>query len=101
MVKRAGVTHRGIHHVRHAYVTSLAEQGVHERVAQQLAGHADGRTAHDVYPHVTSTMAEGAAAAVERAVGALYTGRGATGSKNGSSASAREQSEDVGSVASL
>jgi len=25
------VKHRGIHHIRHAYVTMLAEQGMHER----------------------------------------------------------------------
>jgi site-specific recombinase XerD len=35
---KAGVAHRGIHHLRHAFVTMLAEEGVHERVAQQLAG---------------------------------------------------------------
>jgi integrase len=32
-----GVEHRGIHHMRHAWVTMLAERGVHERVTQQLA----------------------------------------------------------------
>jgi hypothetical protein len=41
ILARAGVEHRGIHHMRHAYITMLAEEGVHERVAQQLAGHAD------------------------------------------------------------
>ena len=38
IVRNAGVEHRGIHHMRHAYGTSLAEIGVHERVAQYLLG---------------------------------------------------------------
>jgi integrase len=62
-----GVEHRGIHHLRHAFVTLLAEQGVHERVAQHLAGHADGRMTREVYTHVTRTMLDGGTAVVERA----------------------------------
>ena len=49
ILRTAGVDHRGIHHLRHAYVTMLAEQGVHERVAQQLAGHADARMTREIY----------------------------------------------------
>ncbi len=67
ILERAGVEHRGIHHLRHAYVTMLAENGVHERVAQHLAGHADGRMTREVYTHVTQRMLEGATAVVERA----------------------------------
>lgn len=69
---RAGVEHRGIHHMRHAYVTMLAEQGVHERVAQQLAGHADSRITREVYTHVTDRMLDGAVDAIERAAQDLY-----------------------------
>lgn len=47
---QAGVEHRGVHHMRHAYVTMFAEQGVHERVAQQLAdrptAESHGRSTH-------------------------------------------------------
>ncbi len=64
--------HRGIHPMRHAYVTMLAEQGVHERVAQQLAGHADSRTTRDIYTHVTGAMLDGAVDAIERAAQALH-----------------------------
>jgi integrase len=34
ILKNAGVVHRGIHHMRHTYGTTLAERGVHERTAQ-------------------------------------------------------------------
>jgi len=54
--------------MRHAYVTMLAEQGVHERVAQQLAGHADARMTRDIYTHVTGPMFEKAANTIARAV---------------------------------
>lgn len=60
------MAHRGVHHLRHAYVTMLAEQGVHERVAQQLAGHADSRVTREGYTHVTARMLDGAAEAIER-----------------------------------
>jgi integrase len=69
ILERAGVEHRGIHHLRHTWITTLAEQGVHERTAQQLAGHADGRMTREIYTHVTDTMLQEAAAAIERAVG--------------------------------
>ena len=73
LLQQAGVEHRGIHHMRHAYVTMLAEQGVHERVAQHLAGHVDSRMTRLVYTHVTRAMLEGATAAVERAAQDLYS----------------------------
>jgi integrase len=57
----------GIHHLRHAFVTALAERGVHERVAQHLVGHADSRMTRDIYTHVTRTMLDGATEAMEAA----------------------------------
>ena len=36
--------------------TTLAEHGVHERVAQQLLGHADSRTTRKMYTHVSEKM---------------------------------------------
>lgn len=68
IVERAGVEHRGIHHMRHAWVTMLAEHGVHERVTQQLAGHADGRMTWEVYTHVTAPMFEATAVVIDQAV---------------------------------
>ena len=71
--------------MRHAYVTMLAEQGVHERVAQQLAGHADARMTREIYTHVTAPMFEAAARAISQAVDdAFGSGADASGS-NGSS----------------
>jgi integrase len=72
ILAQAGVPHRGIHHMRHAYLTMLAEHGVHERVAQQLAGHADSRITREVYTHVTGSMLDGATAAIVRAAEGLY-----------------------------
>jgi integrase len=60
--------HRGIHHLRHTWITTLAEQGVHERTAQQLAGHADGRMTREIYTQVTDTMLREASDAIERLV---------------------------------
>ena len=37
--------------------------------AQQLAGHADGRMTREIYTHVTDTMLQEAADAIERAIG--------------------------------
>lgn len=69
ILERAGVEHRGMHHLRHTWITTLAEQGVHERTAQQLAGHADGRMTREIYTHVTDVMLREAADAIERVVG--------------------------------
>jgi integrase len=85
ILKNAGVGHRGIHHMRHAYGTSLAEIGVHERVAQYLLGHADSRVTKEIYQHVTGSMLDSAASAIDQAVADVVTG--ARGSRNGSSVS--------------
>jgi integrase len=86
ILHKAGVDHRGIHHMRHAYVTMLAEQGVHERVAQQLAGHADARMTREIYTHVTAPMFDKAANAIAQAVDDTFgSSDDAIGSRNGSS----------------
>lgn len=78
IVERAGVEHRGVHHMRHAWVTMLAECGVHERVTQQLAGHADGWMTREVYTHVTAPMFDATVAVIEQVMNDL------NGSKGGS-----------------
>ena len=45
-----------MHHLRHGYATSLAEEGVNERAAQYLLGHADSRTTREIYTHTTDRM---------------------------------------------
>jgi integrase len=69
IVRKAGVEHRGIHHMRHAFITTLAERDVRERTAQHLAGHEDGRMTREIYTHVTRTMPNRANAIIEDAVG--------------------------------
>jgi hypothetical protein len=70
--------------MRHAYVTMLAERGVHERVAQQLAGHADARMTREIYTHVTAPMFDAAATAISQAVDGTF---GSSADANGSSGS--------------
>jgi site-specific recombinase XerD len=82
---RAEVEHRGIHHMRHTYGTTLGERGVHERVAQQLLGHADSRTSREIYTHVSEKMMGEAAQAITDAVGDVIGHRAAgNGSPAGS-----------------
>lgn len=82
VVSRAGVQHRGIHHLRHAYGTSLAERGVHERVTQYLLGHADSRTTREIYTHTTDRMLQLAVQAAGEAFDEAFSAP--NGSPNGS-----------------
>ncbi|MGH8897552.1 MAG: tyrosine-type recombinase/integrase [Egibacteraceae bacterium] len=68
VLERAAVRHRGFHHLRHTYGTSLAERGVHERVAQELMGHADSRTTREIYTHTTKRMMDAAISAAADAL---------------------------------
>jgi site-specific recombinase XerD len=102
VTERAGVEHRGIHHLRHTYGTNLAEQGVHERAAQQLLGHADSRTTREIYTHVSEKMMDDAVRAISDAVeGVIGERAAANGSRNGSldqdgGASSDEEDEVAG-----
>lgn len=87
VTEHAGVVHRGIHHLRHTYGTTLAESGVHERVAQQLLGHADSRTTREIYTHVSERMMGEAVQAISDAVDSVI------GNTNGSSSGSRDRSE--------
>jgi len=95
VVERAGVKHRGFHHLRHSYGTSLAERGVHERVAQELMGHADSRTTREIYTHTTSRMVDAAAEAVADALDEVLDG--ASGSLIGSPKPSNEMSDGAAS----
>ncbi len=41
-----------LHELRHAYLTPLAEEGVHPKVMQELAGHYSSQVTMDIYAHV-------------------------------------------------
>lgn len=93
VLRRAGVQHRGFHHLRHTYGTSLAERGVHERVTQELMGHADSRTTREIYTHTTSRMVDAAAEAVRDALDEVLDG--ASGSPIGSLKASNARSDGV------
>lgn len=74
--------HRGIHHLRHTFVTALAERNVPERAAQHLAGHADSRMTRRIFTYVTDAMLKAAAGAIEDAAATVSGDE--IGSPNGS-----------------
>lgn len=81
-----------MHHLRHTFVTALAERGVPERAAQHLAGHADSRMTRRIYTYVTDAMVEAAADAIEDATGAL-PGEGTGSQRPDDESDAREAGE--------
>ena len=54
-----------LHELRHSYLSMLALEGVHPKVMQDLAGHADSRTTMDIYTHVNMSQKRCAADALE------------------------------------
>jgi integrase len=92
IIERADVEHRGIHHLRHTFGTTLAERGVHERVAQQLLGHADSRTTREIYTHVSERMMGEAVQAITDAVSDVVdSATDQKGSRNGSRSRSADQ----------
>lgn len=56
-----------LHELRHSYLSMLAQQGVHPKVMQELAGHASATITMDIYTHVNMDQKREAADAVEGA----------------------------------
>lgn len=54
-----------LHELRHSYLSMLALEGVHPKVKQDLAGHADFSTTMDIYTHVNMDQKRCAADALE------------------------------------
>lgn len=61
-----------LHELRHSYLTMLAFEGIHPKVMQELAGHADPRITMDIYTHVNMDSKREAASAVEGALGDIF-----------------------------
>lgn len=61
-----------LHELRHSYLSMLAFEGVHPKVMQELAGHADPRITMEIYTHVNMESKREAATAVESALGDLF-----------------------------
>lgn len=73
--------------LRHTYGTTLAESGVHERVAQQLLAHAGSRTTREIYTRLSERMMDQAVQAISDAVDRVVGD--ASGSRSGSQTSPR------------
>lgn len=54
-----------LHELRHSYLSMLAEEGVHPKVMQELAGHASSKTTMDIYTHVNMDIKRAAAGVTE------------------------------------
>jgi len=63
----AGIPHAGTHTMRHSAATIALEQGVALAVVQEMLGHSDIRVTRG-YVHVSSPLAEAAAATMGRAL---------------------------------
>lgn len=55
-----------LHELRHSYLTALARAGVHPKVMQALAGHANCAITMDIYAHTDMTAKRDAAEALKR-----------------------------------
>ena len=58
-----------LHELRHSYLSMLASEGVHPRVMQDLAGHADSRTTLEIYTHINMEQKLCAVDALENVMG--------------------------------
>jgi integrase len=67
ILKGAGVPHHGVHAMRHSAATIALGEGVALAVVQEMLGHSDIRVTRG-YTHVSSPLAEDAAARVGRAL---------------------------------
>ena len=63
--KALGAEKFTIHELRHSYLTALARAGVHPKVMQELAGHANSQITMDIYTHVDMTGKRAAAEALQ------------------------------------
>jgi integrase len=67
ILAEAGISHAGTHAMRHSAATIALEQGVPLPAVQEMLGHSDIRVTRG-YVHVSSPLAEDAAARMGRAL---------------------------------
>ncbi|OIJ13807.1 hypothetical protein BKP35_08490 [Anaerobacillus arseniciselenatis] len=70
LTEKAGLTRIPLHNLRHSHATNLLKEGIQPRVVQERFGHADLRTAQEIYSHVTPDIQEEAAVKGENAYNA-------------------------------
>lgn len=58
ILTKAGVDHVVLHGTRHSFVTRLAEQNIHPKVAQKSLGHKEMATTMDIYTQVSKDMVD-------------------------------------------
>lgn len=78
ILKAAGIPHLGVHAMRHSAATFALDEGVALAVVQEMLGHSDIRVTRG-YSHVSTPLAEDAAARIGRALfgpGATKTATG-------------------------
>lgn len=78
ILKEAGLSHHGVHAMRHSAATIALGEGVALAVVQEMLGHSDIRVTRG-YSHVSSPLAEDAAARVGRALFGSTARKTATG----------------------
>jgi integrase len=78
ILKAAGVPHLGVHAMRHSAATFALDEGVALAVVQEILGHSDIRVTRG-YSHVSSPLAEDAAARIGRALFGPSATKTATG----------------------
>lgn len=61
-----GLQDFSLHELRHTYLTLLAEEGVHPKVMQEVAGHYSSQIMMDIYAHVNTDAKRDAVAAVSK-----------------------------------
>lgn len=61
-----GIGHYRVHDIRHGTATALLEAGLDIRVVQEIMGHASPHFTREVYQHVTPSLHQAAADAMDR-----------------------------------
>lgn len=65
LLERAGLPHMRFHDLRHTAATLMLGQGVHPKVVAEMLGHSQISVTLDLYSHVTPTMQQQAARAMD------------------------------------
>lgn len=68
-LRRAGLPKVRFHDLRHGFATLLLDAGEDMKIVPDMLGHADIRTALNIYPHATRKMQQRAAGKLDALLG--------------------------------